>query len=113
MPIKLAEALLIRKELSEKVERLKQINAKELYDTQATRRPAAEGIDDIVARVAKMSFQQFTHCYDWHAKRLRQIDALIQQANWNTELNTNEQDFTSAYVDPYVQDDKSQKVASV
>ena len=49
-----------------------------------------------------MSFQQFTHCYDWHAKRLRLVDATIQQANWITEVEAESGD----YIDPYVEDGK-------
>lgn len=101
MKIKLAEALLRRKELNEKVERLRSIDNRELFETRTSRKPAAEGIDDIIAEVSKISFQQFTHCYDWHAKQLRKVDALIQQANWSTELETQD-DVMGDYVDPYI-----------
>ena len=101
MKIKLAEALLRRKELNEKVERLRAIDKRELFETRTGRKAASEGIDDIIAEVAKISFQQFTHCFDWHSKQLRKVDALIQQANWNTELEA-EQDVMGDYVDPYV-----------
>jgi len=101
MEIKLAEALLRRKELQEKVDRLRAIDNKDLFETRTGRKPAAEGIDDIIAQVSKISFQQFTHCYDWHAKQLRLVDAAIQQANWTTELSVDD-DVMGDYIDPYV-----------
>jgi hypothetical protein len=101
MELKLAEALLLRKELQAKVDRLSRIDSKELYETKTGRKAAAEGIDDIIAQVSKISFQQFTHCYDWHAKKLREVDAVIQQANWTTEVGFQD-DPTVEYVDPYI-----------
>jgi len=101
MKIKLAEALLRRKELQEKVDRLKAIDNKDLFELRTGRKPAAEGIDDIVAQVPKVSFQQFTHCYDWHAKQLRMVDAAIQQCNWTAEIDLAD-DVMGDYIDPYV-----------
>lgn len=96
--MKLAEALLRRKELQTKVDRLKPIDQRDLYETKTGRKQASEGIDDIIAQVSKISFQQFTHCYDWHAKQLRLVDAVIQQANWSMDVEVSTKD----YVDPYV-----------
>lgn len=101
--IKLAEALLRRKELNEKVERLRAIDNRDLYETKMRRQSVAEGTDEVVAQVAKVSFQQFTSTFDWHAKQLRAIDAMIQQANWTTELEV-DSEAMGPYVDPYVKD---------
>lgn len=101
MEIKLAEALLRRKELQEKVERLKAINVQGLFEIKAQRKQVSESIDDIVAQIPKISMQQATHAYDWHAKQLRQVDALIQQANWSTPLTVADE-VMGDYVDPYV-----------
>ena len=101
MEIKLAEALLRRKELQEQVDRLRQVNAKELYELRVQRKNVTESVDDVVAQVPKMSFQQFTAAFDWHAKQLRKIDAAIQQANWTTGLAVDD-DVMGTYVDPYV-----------
>ena len=103
MKVKLAEALLRRKELQEQVDRLKAINNKELFEVKARRQQVSESIDDVIAQVPKMSFQQFTSAYDWHAKQLRLVDAAIQNANWNTEVDVGD-DVMGAYVDPYVKD---------
>ena len=99
MKMKLAEALLLRKELQTKVDRLKQIDSESIYQTQTGRGKVEDGHQELIAKVAKVSFQQLTHCYDWHAKQLRLVDAVIQQANWTTEVDG---DFGGDYVDPYV-----------
>ena len=96
--MKLAEALLRRKELQTKVDRLKAIDQRDLFEVKTGRKQASEGIDDIIAQVPKVSFQQFTHCYDWHSKQLRLVDAAIQQANWTVDVEVSTED----YVDPYV-----------
>lgn len=86
MKIKLAEALLRRKELQQKVDQLRPIANKDLFEVKAQRKNVTESIDDIVAQVPKVPIESVTASYDWHARRLRMIDALIQQANWTTEL---------------------------
>ena len=87
MKVKLAEALLRRKELSAKLVQLQQIKQDGLFEIKVNRKPAHEGIDDIVAQVPKISLNQVTQAYDWHARRMRMVDSAIQQANWNTELD--------------------------
>ena len=99
MEITLAEALLRRKELQQKVDILKVIKDKDLFEVKATRRPVAEGIDDVVAQVPKLTASQVTKEYDWHARQLRMIDAKIQQTNWATMVD----------VDPNVMMDFSNK----
>jgi len=90
MKVKLAEALLRRKELSGKVQGLAQIKQAAIYEVKTTRKPAHEGIDDIVAQVPKLTASQVTREYDWHARQLRLVDAAIQQANWTVEIDVNE-----------------------
>jgi hypothetical protein len=91
MKVKLAEALLRRKELQGKVYVLKQINDKDLFEVRATRKHVADGIDDIVAAVPKLNAGQVTKEYDWHARQLRLVDAAIQQANWTCEIDVHEE----------------------
>jgi len=87
MKVKLAEALLRRKELNGKVETLKQIKSADLYEVKTQRRAAHEGIDDIIAQVPKLTAAQVTREFDWHCRQLRLVDAAIQQANWVTEID--------------------------
>jgi hypothetical protein len=82
MEVKLAEALLRRKELQGKVDKLKAISDKDLFEVKHGRKQVNETWDDIVLQVPLMTASQVTHEYDWHARQLRLVDAAIQQANW-------------------------------
>ena len=84
--MKLAEALLRRKELQGKVDRIKTVQEKDIYEVKTQRRAAHEGIDDVIAAVPKLSLAEVTAEYDFYAKRLRLVDAAIQQANWTTDI---------------------------
>ena len=90
MKIKLAEALLRRKELQQKVDVLQPIKSDGLFEVKVTRKPVHEGIDDVIANVPKISIDQVTKSYDWHARQLRLVDGAIQQANWTTEIEVGE-----------------------
>ena len=90
MKVKLAEALLRRKELQGKVDVLKQIKDKDLFEVKARRQNVAEGIDDVIAQVPKLTAGQVTQEYDWHARQLRLVDAAIQQANWTCEIEVHD-----------------------
>lgn len=87
MKIKLAEALLRRKELAEKLEVVKRLkDSQAFYEVRAQRVKVTEGIDEISANFPKLTASQVTAEFDYVAKQLRLVDALIQQANWTTEL---------------------------
>lgn len=90
MKIKLAEALLRRKELQGKVDTLQQIRDKDLFEVKARRQAVTDSVDDLVAQVPKLTASQVTREFDWHARQLRLIDAAIQQANWTCEIDVNE-----------------------
>ena len=84
--IKLAEALLRRKELQNKVDVLKEIKVKDLFEIKMSRKQVNENIDDIVLQVPKLTASQVTAEFDWHSRQLRLVDAAIQQANWTTDI---------------------------
>ncbi len=88
--IKLAEALLRRKELQEKVDVLRHIKTENLFEVKVQRRQVHEGIDDVIAQVPKLTAAEVTQEFDWHARQLRLVDAAIQQANWTTEIEVND-----------------------
>jgi len=90
MKVKLAEALLRRKELQGKVQTLSSIKTADLFEVKVQRRNISETIDDITAQVPKLTASQVTHEFDWHSRQLRLVDAAIQQANWTTELDVND-----------------------
>jgi hypothetical protein len=85
--MKLAEALLRRKELQEKVDRIQTIREKDLFEVKMKRQMVTENVEDIIAQVPKLTLAEVTQEYDHYAKRLRLIDAAIQQANWTTEID--------------------------
>ena len=84
MEIKLAEALLRRKELQQKVDQLRAIKDKDLFEVRGKRQKLTDELDDVVLQVPLLSAKQVTHEFDWHARQLRLVDAAIQQANWTT-----------------------------
>jgi len=85
--VKLAEALLRRKELQGKVDILKQIHDKDLFEIKVNRQNVSESVDNIAAQVPKLTASQVTAEFDFYARQLRLCDAAIQQANWMTEID--------------------------
>ncbi len=88
MKIKLAEALLRRKELQQRVANIEPIKRAQLFETITKRLKISEDIDEYTSEVPKLSLAEVTKEHDFYAKRLRLVDALIQQANWTTELDS-------------------------
>ena len=82
MEVKLAEALLRRKELNGKVDALKNIQAQNLFEVKGKRVKVTDEIDDLILQVPLLMASQVTAELDWHARHLRLVDAAIQQANW-------------------------------
>lgn len=90
MEVTLAAALLRRKELQEKVKQLQAINVKDLFEVKAKRQAISDSIDDVIASVPKLKIEQVTEAYDWHARRLREVDLAIQQANHSTKVTVSD-----------------------
>ena len=87
MDIKLAEALLRRKELAEKLNIVRQIKDTQLiYQVRNKRIQVTEQIESLDVDFPKLTLSQVMAEYDYTAKQLRLVDALIQQANWTTVL---------------------------
>lgn len=89
--MKLADALLRRKELQEKVDQVRQVKDRALYEIKVQRRQISETIDDITAQVPRVELNQVTAEFDYYANKLRLIDAAIQQLNWTTDIEVNDQ----------------------
>lgn len=85
--VKLAEALLLRKQYMGKVAQLATIKDRDLFELKAKRINVTDALDDIQAQVPLLSAAQVTHEYDWYSKQLRLVDAAIQQANWTTDIS--------------------------
>lgn len=88
--MKLAEALLRRKELQDKVNQIDFVKRQDLFETKVKRSRVTENIDDIVGTVPKLELNQVSKEYDHYAKQLRLIDAAIQQMNWTTDIVVND-----------------------
>ena len=86
MKIKLAEALLRRKELAAKVAQTGAVKNASIFETKIQRKQINENIDDIVATVAKLTLSQVTAEHDHYSRALRLVDAAIQQTNWTAEI---------------------------
>lgn len=97
MNVKLAEALLRRKELQGKVAQLATIKDKDLFEVKRKRAKVTDEVDDVVLQVPLLTSSEVTHAYDWHARQLRLVDAAIQQANWTTEVTVGD-DVMADYV---------------
>jgi len=96
--IKLAEALLRRKELQQKVEILSKIKENQLvYEIRGQRVKVTDGLEELNANYPKLTVSQVTEEYDYYARQLRLIDAKIQQTNWTAELDI-EDNVMNAYV---------------
>lgn len=99
MKISLAEALLRRKELDAKVKQLAGIKASNVFENVVQRIKVTEGIDEVTARVAKLTAAQVTAEYDHYARALRLIDGVINKTNWGTEVEADDRamaDYTPA-----------------
>jgi len=87
--MKLADALLRRKELQQKVDQVRGIKNAEVFEDIIQRRQVNDQVDDIVGKVAKLDLNQVTKEYDYYANKLRLIDAAIQQLNWTVDIDVN------------------------
>jgi hypothetical protein len=83
---KLADALLRRKELQQKVDQVRGIKQSDIFENVMQRRQVSEQLDDITGKVAKLDLNQVTKEYDYYANKLRLIDAAIQQLNWTVDI---------------------------
>jgi hypothetical protein len=84
--MKLADALLRRKELQQKVDQLRVIKDKDIFEFRFERKQINENLDDIKAQVPVLNACQVTAEFDYYANKLRLIDGAIQQLNWTTEI---------------------------
>lgn len=90
--MKLAEALVLRKHLADKVKQLEPIyinGQKGVFETKTERRNISDTVDEVTMQVPKVKVEDVTAEYDKYSKALRELDTSIQHTNWVTELATN------------------------
>lgn len=88
--MKLAEALLLRKHLAQKVEQLKPIKLHGdggIFEIKTQRKYVSDNIDEIVFQIPKVTMAEVTKTFDLYASELRKLDAAIQEANWQHTIN--------------------------
>lgn len=88
--MKLADALLRRKELQQKVDQIRSVKEANIFEPVLQRRQVNEQMDDIVGKVNKLELNQVTEEFDYYANKLRLIDAAIQQLNWTVDITVND-----------------------
>ncbi len=87
MQIKLAEALLRRKELQQKLALLTQFKQNQLvYEIRGQRLKISDSFDEFTGTLPKLELNQVTAEYDHCARQLRLIDGHIQNINWTTPM---------------------------
>lgn len=87
--MKLAEALLLRKQLSGKVAQLQPLKFQGdqgLFDTKIKRTPTSQSVDEVTIHTPRITMEEFTKEFDMYATELRKIDAAIQKANWSFDV---------------------------
>jgi len=92
--MKLAEALLLRKQLEAEVKRLEPLKlqwSNGAFETKIIRRPLSDTVDEATVTMPKISFEEFTREYSKKATQLRKLDTAIQKANWAHDVDFNEE----------------------
>ena len=88
--MKIAQALLLRKQLEAKVKQLepvKQAGEQGLFETKVKRINVTEQMDEVTIQTPKITLEDATAEYDKYASALRKIDASIQKANWEFDVD--------------------------
>jgi len=91
--MKIAEALLLRKQLAQKVEQLaplKTAGDNGVFEEKVERMNVSDTVDEVKLTIPKVELKEITKEYDHYAGELRKIDAAIQQANWKYEVEYTE-----------------------
>ena len=92
--MKIAEGLLLRKQLEAKVKQLEplKINGeKGIFETRTERRSISDNVDEVVSTIPKITLGEVTKVYDHYATQLRKLDSSLQKANWQFDLDFKEE----------------------
>lgn len=88
--MKIAQALLLRKQLEQKVKQLepiKQVGDQGLFEIKSQRKHITENTDEVTFQIPKVTMADVTKEFDKYASALRKLDASIQEANWKHEVD--------------------------
>ena len=87
--MKIAEALVLRKHLEQKVKQLEPIKLagdNGAFELKIERVKVTDEVDDVKLQIPKVELSSITKEYDMYSKALRELDTAIQQANWTAEV---------------------------
>ena len=93
--MKIASALLLRKQIEAKVKQLEPIKLKGdtgLFDTKVKRVKASDDVDEVTTEIPRITLSEITKEYDKYATALRKLDAAVQKANWQYDVDFTDDD---------------------
>jgi len=93
--MKIAQGLLLRKQLEKKVaqlEPIREMGDRGMFETKTKRINISDQMDEISIQSPRVTLADVTAEYDKYASALRKLDAAIQQANWEFDLNFTDAD---------------------
>ncbi len=93
--MKIAQALLLRKQLEEKVKQLhpiKHLGDNGLFEVKTQRKNVSEQVDEVTFQIPRITLEEVTKEYDKFASALRKLDAAVQKANWEFEVDFSDED---------------------
>lgn len=93
--MKIAQALLLRKQLEKKVQQLepiKKLGEEGIFETKVKRMNVSSDVDEVSISVPKITLAEVTSEFDKYASALRKIDASIQKANWEFDVDFTEKE---------------------
>jgi hypothetical protein len=91
--MKIAQSLLLRKQLEAKIKQLEPIKTmgeQGIFETKTKRLNVSEQWDEITIQTPRVSLKEITEEYDKYATALRKLDAAIQKANWEFDVDFTE-----------------------
>ena len=92
--MKIAEGLLLRKQLEAKVKQLEPLKVdgdRGMFETKTVRKNVSENVDEVTTQLPRITLKEITKEYDHYATQLRKLDASLQKANWNFDLDFKEE----------------------
>lgn len=87
--MKIAEALVLRKHLDEKVKQLapvKMAGENGVFEFKTERVNVNDNVDEVKLQIPKLDLKDVTAEYDKYSKALRELDTSIQKANWQYDV---------------------------
>jgi len=91
--MKIAEGLLLRKQLESKVKQLEPLKMQGdqgLFELKTQRKNVGDNTDEVVFQIPKVTLDEVTADYDHYATQLRKLDTAIQKANWEYDVDYSE-----------------------